>query len=261
MEWSMGGAWTGSGEVVGEESVGALAPGGMEQSRERLFRLGAQALTDSELLCVTWGLAPRSRGGLEAAGALLKRCGGLKALLQAEPVELRGVPGLGPRRAAQVLAALELGRRAQRSPERRPKLRTPREIHAYLTPALGALRREVFHVLCFNARNVLVHDARVAEGTLNTCPVDPREVFAAALVSRATAIVLAHNHPSGDPEPSVQDVGLTRHLVAGAKLLNLKVLDHLVVGDGAFVSMLERGLLPDGEWESKREWNVAGGDG
>lgn len=257
----MGGAWMGSGEAVGEESVGVRASGVMEQSRERLFRLGAQALTDSELLCVAWGLAARSRGGLEAAGTLLRRCGGLKALLQAEPVELKGMPGLGPRRAAQVLAALELGRRAQRSPERRPKLRTPREIHAYLTPVMGALRREVFHVLCFNARNVLVHDARVAEGTLNTCPVDPREVFAAALVSRATAIVLAHNHPSGDPEPSVQDVGLTRHLVAGAKLLNLKVLDHLVLGDGAFVSMLERGLLPDGEWEPKREWNVAGGGG
>ncbi|MFP2911356.1 RadC family protein, partial [Pyxidicoccus sp. 3LFB2] len=163
-------------------------------------------------------------------------------------------------RAAQVLAALELGRRAQRAVERRPKLRTPKEIHGYLAPKLATLRREVFHVLCFNARNVLVHDARVAEGTMNACPVDPREVFAAALTSRATAIVLAHNHPSGDPEPSVQDLALTRHLVAASQLLNIKVLDHVVVGDGAYVSMLERGLLPDAEREVRRGWSANGGD-
>ncbi|GEN12691.1 DNA replication and repair protein RadC [Myxococcus fulvus] len=259
MGWRMGEAWA-ADEVV-EESRGARKGVDAESSRERLFRLGARALTDPELLCVAWGAASGSRGAMEAALAVLKRCGGLKALLQAEPVELAHVPGLGPRRAAQVLAALELGRRAQRTPERRPRLRSPQEIHTYLTPGLTGLRREVFHVLCFNTRNVLVHDARVAEGTMNTCPVDPREVFAAALVSRATAIVLAHNHPSGDPEPSVQDVALTRHLVAGARLLNVKVLDHLVVGDGGFVSMLERGLLPDGEWEAKREWNAAGGRG
>ncbi|MFP2933731.1 RadC family protein, partial [Pyxidicoccus sp. 3LG] len=154
---------------------------------------------------------------------------------------------------------LELGRRAQRSVERRPRLRTPKEIHAYLAPALGTLRREVFHVLCFNARNVLVHDARVAEGTMNACPVDPREVFAAALTARATAIVLAHNHPSGDPEPSVQDMGLTRHLISAAQLLNIKVLDHVVVGDGSYVSMVERGLLLDGEREARRGWTAAGG--
>ncbi|WP_338868219.1 RadC family protein [Myxococcus stipitatus] len=255
MEWSMGEAW------ADEEPAAVRAAGSVEQTRERIFRLGAQALSDPELLCVAWGASARATGAKQEAEALLNRCGGLKALLQAEPMELKGLPGMGPRRAAQVLAAMELGRRAQRTLDRRPRLRTAREIHAYLMPVLGALRREVFHVLCFNARNVLVHDIRVAEGTMNTCPVDPREVFAAALVSRATAIVLAHNHPSGDPEPSVQDVGLTRHLIAGARLINVKVLDHLVVGDGAFVSMLERGLLPEPERGTAWEWNAAQGGG
>ncbi|NMO23700.1 RadC family protein, partial [Pyxidicoccus fallax] len=235
--------------------------GGGEESRERLFRLGAEALTDLELLCVVWGPGTRTPGAPELAGTLLSRAGGLKALVHEEPLALSLVPGVGPARAAQVLAALELGRRAQRAVERRPKLRTPKEIHAYLAPTMGAMRREVFHVLCFNARNVLVHDARVAEGTMNACPVDPREVFAAALTSRATGIVLAHNHPSGDPEPSVQDVGLTRHLVAGAELLNIKVLDHVVVGDGGYVSMMERGLLPEAEREARRAWGAAGGGG
>ncbi|MCP3138504.1 RadC family protein [Pyxidicoccus xibeiensis] len=258
MEQAAGGVW-GGGESTGAGSVRARGAGGVEESRERLFRLGAAALTDPELLHVVWGPGQRAPGALELAGSLLSRSGGLKALVQEEPLALSLLPGVGPVKAAQVLAALELGRRAQRSVERRPRLRTPKEIHAYLAPGLGGLRREVFHVLCFNARNVLVHDARVAEGTMNACPVDPREVFAAALTARATAIVLAHNHPSGDPEPSVQDMGLTRHLVSGGQLLNIKVLDHVVVGDGSYVSMVERGLLPDGERETRRGWTAAGG--
>ncbi|WP_426750017.1 RadC family protein [Myxococcus sp. Y35] len=255
MEQAAGAAW------AGERSVRAREVGGVEASRERLFRLGAAALTDPELLCVVWNPGPRSPGAWALAGTLLTHGGGLKALAQEEPLALSLRPGLGRVRAAQVLAALELGRRSQRAGERRPKLRTPREIAAYLGPVLGALRREVFHVLCFNARNVLLHDARVAEGSMNACPVDPREVFAAALTARATAIVLAHNHPSGDPEPSVQDVALTRHLVEGAQLLNLKVLDHVVMGDGGYVSMLERGLLPDEAKEKQRAWSANGGGG
>ncbi|QDE89011.1 hypothetical protein BHS06_08590 [Myxococcus xanthus] len=250
-----GAAWAGEG------SVRARGVGGAEESRERLFRLGAAALTDPELLCVVWSSGPRAPGAWAVAGALLSEGGGLKGLVQQEPLALSLRPGVGPVRAAQALAALELGRRSQRAGERRPRLRTPKEIAAYLAPVLGALRREVFHVLCFNARNVLLHDARVAEGTMNTCPVDPREVFAAALTSRATSIVLAHNHPSGDPEPSVQDLGLTRHLVAGAQLLNIKVLDHVVMGDGGYVSMLERGLMPDEAREKRRAWSANGGGG
>jgi DNA repair protein RadC len=110
---------------------------------------------------------------------------------------------------------------------------------------MAGLRKEEFHVLCFNARNVLLRDACVAEGSSDACPVDPREVFSAALASRASAIVLAHNHPSGDPTPSEADIALTRQLVEGSHLLAIKLLDHIVVGDGTYSSLLERGLLPD----------------
>jgi DNA repair protein RadC len=226
----------------------------MEEVRERLFKLGAPALTDLELLSVLLGAGPRVSG---LAEELLSHSGGLKALLLKDPLELCAQPRLGAARAAQVLAALELGRRAQRATERRPRLRNPREIYGYLAPNLSALRREVFHVLCFNPRNVLLADVRVAEGTMNTCPVDPREVYAAALTTRATAIVLAHNHPSGDPEPSMQDVGLTVQLAEAGRLLGIKVLDHLVLGDGTYVSLMERGLLEDEE--GKNRWGVAGG--
>jgi DNA repair protein RadC len=220
--------------------------------------LGAAALTDPELLCMVLGSGRRAHA---LAESLLASSGGLKALVQEDPNALCARKGLGAGRAAQVLAALELGRRAQRVTERRPRLRTPREIYAYLAPSLSALRREVFHVLCFNARNVLLLDVRVAEGTINSCPVDPREVFAAAITSRATAIVLAHNHPSGDPEPSAQDLGLTAQLIEASRWLGIKVLDHVVVGDGAYTSMLERGELPLLGAEASKAWGLAGGRG
>lgn len=232
-------------DSVGDGSVRG-GSGEVDESRERLFRLGAAALTDPELLGVLLGGGARMRA---LAEALLAPRGGLKALVQQEPRELSARPGMGEARTAQVLAALEWGRRAQRVSERRPRLRTPREISTYLMPHLSALRREVFHVLCFNARNVLLLDARVAEGTINACMVDPREVFAAAITARATALVLAHNHPSGDPEPSAQDLSLTAQLVEAGRVLGIKVLDHVVIGDGTYSSLVERG-----------EWPLVGGD-
>jgi DNA repair protein RadC len=250
-EWELG-----MGQVEGTAGEGPVASRAqaMEEVRERLFKLGSAALTDLELLSVLLGTGPRASG---LAEELLSHNGGLKALLLKDPLELCAQPRLGQARAAQVLVALELGRRAQRTTERRPRLRNPREIYGHLAPTLSALRREVFHVLCFNPRNVLLADVRVAEGTMNTCPVDPREVYAAALTTRATAIVLAHNHPSGDPEPSMQDVALTVQLAEAGQLLGIKVLDHLVLGDGGYVSLMERGLL--GDEEGKHQWGVAGG--
>ncbi len=206
--------------------------------RERLFEVGCPALTDPELLSVLLGIESSRR-----AEDLLERAGGLKSLFLHEPPELFRLKGMTRSGAARLLAALELGRRLQASGEARPRLSTPSELYRYLRPRLGLQRREQFHVLCFNSRNVLLRDAQVASGTMNACPVDPREVFGAALTARATAIALAHNHPSGDPEPSLLDLALTRQLAAGARLLGLRLLDHLIVGDGAFTSLRQRGQL------------------
>lgn len=228
--------------------------GGAEQLREKLLQVGANALTDSELMALLFGASRRGQSPRALAETLLETGGGLRALLQEDPHELCARPGLGPSRAAQVLAALELGKRAQRTSDRRPKLRTPVEIDAYLRPQIALMRREVFHVLCFNSRNVLLRDVRVAEGTTNLCPVDPREVFATAINCHATGIVLAHNHPSGDPQPSTQDVALTRQLAEGARILGLRMLDHIVLGESGFVSFLEHGLL-DGKLRTEvRSW-------
>lgn len=218
-------------------------PANISGPRERLLSLGPLALADAELLSILLGTGVAGQAARAIADSLLAVGPGLKELSQREARELASLPGMGLARAAQLVAALELGRRTQKSVEQRPRLRSAAEIFRHLAPTLGALRREVFHVLSFNSRNVLLNDARVAEGTMNACPVDPREVFAAAIAARATAIVLAHNHPSGDPEPSGVDVALTAQLSEGGRILGIRVLDHLVIGDGAFVSLLERGCL------------------
>jgi DNA repair protein RadC len=215
-----------------------------EQPRERLLRMGPASLTDSELLCVL--LAPRGSGHpvLTLANALLSAGGGLKALFQRDPHELAALPGLGPARAAQLLAALELGRRVQKATEARPRLRLPKDVYEHLAPALSAQRREAFYVLCLNTRQFLLREVRVCEGSADACVVDPREVFSVAVLARAASIILAHNHHSGDPEPSAQDRALTQQLVDAGGLLNVRVIDHLIVGDGAYFSFVERCQLP-----------------
>ncbi len=141
-------------------------------------------------------------------------------------------------------SAINIRERWLRSAEIRPKLRTPSEVYRCLAPTLSALNREVFEVLCLNKRNTLLRHCRVAEGTVDSCPVDPREVFALALGARAAAIVLAHNHPSGSAEPSAEDLVLTKRLAKGAELLGIRLLDHLIIAEGTSVSLLERGHIP-----------------
>jgi DNA repair protein RadC len=194
----------------------------LEQTKSRIRNLGTDALSDVELLAL---LLPDGDARLDL-GRLFEDAGGLKGLhsrTQAELVLL----GLSEQEALRFLAALQLGRRSCRAFDVRPRLVTPEQIFEYLAPALTALRREVFHVLSFNSRNVLLDDSRVAQGTLNACPVDPRDVFGAALSAKATAVVLAHNHPSGDPEPSSTDLHLTQQLTEGATILGIQLLDHI----------------------------------
>jgi DNA repair protein RadC len=223
-----------------ERRTSQTEDGRLQFLRERLLRAPG-ALDDAELLGLLFGGKCRTVRGL--GESLLAAAGGLRALASMEPSELCSAAGLGRERAAQVLAALELARRAHQAPDGRPRLRTAGEVYRYLAPRLALLRREVFHVLSFNTRNVLLADARVAEGTTDACTVDPREVFRAALGARATAVIFAHNHPSGDPEPSEADLALTHELQAGARIFHLRVLDHLVVGAGRYVSLARAGLL------------------
>lgn len=211
-----------------------------DDARRRLMRLGARALSNAELIGVLLGGEDLTR-----ATALVEH--GLKALLTESPEALVEYRQLSPEEVSRVLAAGELARRLHTVSEERPRLQTPQGIYEWARKQLIGARREEFHVLCLNSRNVLLRHVCVAVGSIDQCHVDPREVLAPAITSRATGIVLLHNHPSGDPEPSVQDVALTRQLREGARLLCLRLLDHLVIGETSFVSMLARGLIKGGE--------------
>lgn len=201
------------------------------------MQFGAGALSDAELVSLLAGV-----GGARAQ-ALLE--GGLRGLLMAHPETLIERWGLSAGVTARLTAAAELSRRLTASTETRPRLATPDSIYAWVRPRLCGLRHEAFLVLCLNSRNVLLHEALVARGSVDQCQVDPREALAPAVACRATGVVLVHNHPSGDPEPSVNDVALTRQLRQGARLLCIRVLDHLVVGEAGYVSLLTRGLLSE----------------
>ena len=213
---------------------------GRDSPMRRLFRLGAAALSDVELLDVLLD----GRGRLTEAEEILAAAGTLRALCTEEPAVLSAKSGIGRHRTAALLASVELGRRVREDPEKRPTLSTSESVFRFLAPRLQGLRREEFHVLYLTPRNALVRAAKVAEGSDSSCPVDPREVFSIALSTHAAALIFAHNHPSGDPEPSSEDLSLTAQLVEAAGLLGISVLDHVIFGAPGYVSFLERGLLP-----------------
>ena len=215
----------------------------LEGPRERLFNLGSSALLDAEILALLLGCGLPGQPVLDLSETLLFQFGGLKSLCQQSAPELARLGGIGHARASRILGGAELGRRLMNCPDTRPRLISSDEIYRYLAPTLAPLRTEVFHVLSFNPRNVLLRDARVAHGSRDHCSVDPRDVFNSALSSGASAIVLAHNHPSGQTEPSRLDIALTKQLCEGGRILGVRVLDHLIVGDG-YASLRQRGELP-----------------
>jgi DNA repair protein RadC len=209
----------------------------------RLLTHGAAPLSDAELV----GLLLGSHDASQRAGRLLESFGTLEALLGEQPGVLEHHPAIGPRAAGKLLAAVELGRRMRRSREARPRLDSPEAIYRHLAPVLEGLRREVFHVLCFGPGNILLRNERVAEGSADQCQVDPREIFRVVFATRATAVVLAHTHPSGDPTPSTLDEALTAGLVQAASLLSVRILDHIIVGRGCYYSMRSAGRMPSCE--------------
>lgn len=219
----MDGAWT------AQDGVGEL-----DRVKGLLARRGPQALHDDELISLL--------AGPGQARALLRY--GLRALAQ-EPFDAllgRGdVAWLG---AARVLAAFELARRAAHGRERRPKLATPQAIADHMAPKVAGLRREEMYVLCFSPRHVLLREVLVGSGTTDSCVVDPKEVMAPAIAARAASFVLVHNHPSGDPQPSDADVALTLQLRDAARLLCLRLVDHVIIGAaGKAASLAALGIL------------------
>jgi DNA repair protein RadC len=216
-----------------------------ERPRERLKDLGAHALSASELLAIVIGSGTQKRSSLALAQDALARCDGSLRRLASQPVAaLTAVHGLGAARAVAIHAALELGRRlAAESRDEGAPLRTPRDVWAAYAPRLEDLPVEEFHVAVLDAQHRLERDITITRGILNSSLVHPREVFREAIAERAAAIILVHNHPSGDPTPSADDRAITAQLVAAGRLLDIPVADHVVIGRGRYLSFAEGGLL------------------
>ena len=213
-----------------------------DRPRERLVRHGAGALSNRELLAIVLGTGTRHASALQVAENLL--ASGLRGLAGRSVGELETERGLGRAKAARVAATLELGARlATEGRGPLPALRTPAESARYLLPRYGARPVETFGLLALDVRHRLKREAVISVGCLTSSLVHPREVFQEAVVARAAALVLFHNHPSGDPEPSAEDVALTRRLASAGTLMGIEILDHIVLGAGRFVSLKERGLL------------------
>jgi DNA repair protein RadC len=215
-----------------------------ERPRERLSAGGAGALATRELLAILIGSGREGSSAVDIAGELLRGSdGSLRRLAATTPAELASIRGVGPAVAARIGASLELGRRlAREGPLERARIGGPRDVYERCAPALRDLQQEEFHVLLLNTQNAVIRELVITRGTLDTSLVHPREVFRAAIAESAAAVVLVHNHPSGDPTPSPEDRGVTLQLAQAGKLLGIGVLDHIVIGDGRYVSFVESQL-------------------
>jgi DNA repair protein RadC len=212
--------------------------------RERLLVGGAASLDPVELLALVLGTGTVGCPAETLARDLLDRTGGLRPLATRTAAELAVLPGLGDARAARILASIELGRRLATEPlARGVPFRDAADVFRHYHAAMRELRFEQFRVLLLDGRHRVIREELVSQGTLTTSPVHPREVFAPAIRHSAAAVVLVHNHPSGDPTPSADDLDITRRLAEVGRLVGIRVLDHVVVGDGAYVSLADRGLL------------------
>ena len=230
-----------------ERLVGAiLFPTPFERPRERLAVHGAAALSAAELIGLLWGTGTHGLTAVEAAADALRRHEGLVGLARATDVELEAVPGVGPVRAAQLAAAFELGRRVVTDwPQGRWTVRAPRDVGERLVPQMGYLEREELRVVLLNARNTVLRLVTVYQGNVSSSLVRIGELFRDAVRLNAAGLILVHNHPSGDPTPSPDDLRLTAETLAAGRLLDVQLLDHLIVAGDGFISLRDRGVAFD----------------
>ena len=214
-----------------------------EQPRERLRDYGPSALSDAELLAILLRTGLQGLNVVQLAQKLLREHGGWVGLQRLTFEEITHIHGLGEAKAAQVKAALEIGRRLLLAqPEQRVQITSPADVANLLMLEMSHLEQEHLKVVALNTKNHVLKNLTIYIGSINSSAVRVGEIFKEALKQNAAAIIIAHNHPSGDPTPSSEDVAVTREIVDAGKLLGVDVLDHLVIGQGRWISLRERGL-------------------
>ena len=215
-----------------------------ERPRERLQKFGPEVLSAQELLALVIGRGIPKKSVMSIAQELLAKFGNIKAISQASIEELSQIKGIGLAKAAQIKACFELGRREELEPELKDfDIKNPEAVVKAIRSSIKDKAKEHFKLILLNPRNKIIAISTVSIGTLNASLVHPREVFKDAIVHTAASVVLAHNHPSGDPEPSEDDIKITKKLVESGKILGIDVIDHIVVGKNSFLSFKERCLI------------------
>jgi len=214
-----------------------------ERPRERLLRQGADKLSDAQLVGFILRTGAGGKTAIDVGRELLDKFGGLSGIAQAGTTELCGVQGIGPAKAAEIKAAMELGRRHQRPTLAGASLCASQDVAEYFQPWLRDIKKEEFRCVLLDKKNRVIREETVSTGSLTASLVHPRETFKTAVRESAAAVIFVHNHPSGDIKPSQEDILLTRRLVQAGDVLGIKVLDHVIVGDGGHFSFRDSGLL------------------
>jgi DNA repair protein RadC len=214
-----------------------------ERPRERLARLGAQALSSAELIAILLRVGVRGENAVQVGHRLLQTFNGLAGLQRASYEDVCSQHGMGVAKSAQIKAAIELGRRLPLEPTgERPTINSPKDVADLVQYEMSALEQEHLRVLLLDTRNHVLKIEEIYHGSLNSSQIRVGEIFKAAIRRNAAALIVVHNHPSGDPTPSPDDIAVTRAIVEAGKLLDINVLDHLVIGQGRWVSLKDQGL-------------------
>src|SRR5690625_1602079 len=215
-----------------------------DRPRERLLAFGASHLSNQELISILIGSGTKEASALDLSNRVLMHFEGIRLLADATIEELTSIRGIGEAKGVSILAAIEIGKRLnQQRPEEKYIIRSPEDGADYVMEEMRHLKQEHFVALFLNTKNQVIHQQTIFIGSLNASIVHPREVFREAVKRSAATIICVHNHPSGDPTPSQEDIHVTRRLVESGKIMGIELLDHLVIGDRKFVSLKEKGYL------------------
>ncbi|HOA82539.1 MAG TPA: DNA repair protein RadC [Thermodesulfovibrio thiophilus] len=214
-----------------------------ERPRERLLKEGTQNLSDAQLLAIILRTGSNGKTVIDTAVELLNKFGGLKGIEEASMKELQSFKGVGKAKIAQIKASFELGRRVLSQTVEEKTFNSARIVYDYFFPKLHGLKKEVFITLLLNTKLKLIREIKIAEGILTQAVVHPREIFKDAVKESAYALVVVHNHPSGDPSPSEQDIEITKKLKKASDILEIALLDHVIIGNGRYFSMKEQKII------------------
>ncbi|MGI5875818.1 MAG: RadC family protein [Dethiobacteria bacterium] len=215
-----------------------------ERPREKMKELGAGKLSNAELLAIIFRTGHREETAIHLAERVLSQAGGLRYLPDYSLEELQEIKGIGLAKAVQLKAALELGRRmASTFHDDRITIGSPQDVANFLMEEMRYYHKEYFKIILLNTKNKIISIEDISIGSLNSSIVHPREIFNPAVKKSAAALILVHNHPSGDTQPSHEDLEVTKRLIEAGKLLGINILDHIIVGEGKYLSFKERGLI------------------